>query len=67
MNKIEKSNKCDLNFIYEFSEYVVLTFFYLKTFPSQEKLSEHQFRENEATCECCPWKAMGKFMLVAII
>ena len=67
INKIEKSTQRDLNFIfYEISEYV--NFFCLKTFPLQKKLFiEHQFRENKTACECCPWKTMGKFMLVAII
>ena len=54
ISKIEKSTQRNLNIIfYEIPEYV--NFFCLKTFPLQKKrVSEYQFRENEAPCEYSP-------------
>ena len=49
IDKIEKSNFI----LCEISEYV-LDIFVLKRFPRKKTASEHQFRENEAACECCP-------------
>ena len=65
-NQTEKKTQRDLNFIFmKFQN--MLTFLSSNVSFAKKAVSEHQFRENEVTCECCSSKTLGKFTLVAII